>query len=192
MRIQIFQLAGDHGVFAGKHFLRCMIVDGAAQLEGGAVRGVSVTHGGKAAEGIAPSRPTLNAQRAIRIRAGDLDSVNACQNAPCAGPALPKLHDLIVDRGRSCDGFPGHCGRQVVLHLDGIRGSVGRFLHKRCAFQTERCGMCDFFLIVTDSVIIRDELAVGLLLAGAVRCRSRSGREDAGLPVQRHTDIVVL
>lgn len=104
MRIQIFQLAGDHGVFAGKHFPRSMIVDGTAQLEGGAVRGVSVTHGGKAAEGIAPSRLKLNAQRAIRIRAGDLDSVNACQNAPCA--FRRQLYDLIVDRGRSCDGFP--------------------------------------------------------------------------------------
>ena len=187
-RIQIFHLAGEHGVFGGKHFLRCMIVDGAAQLEGGAVRGVSVTHGGKAAEGIAPSCLKLNAQRAIRIRAGDLDSVNACQNAPCA--FRRQLYDLIVDRGRSCDGFPGHRGRQVVLHLDGLCSAVRRFVHRDDVFQAEFGGMHDIPLVISgalkcNKITIRHLPVCGV---GAVRRRGRG--ERAVLP-HDHAKIIV-
>ena len=135
-RIQIFHLAGEHGVFGGKHFPRCMIVDGAAQPEGGAVSGVSVTHGGKAAEGIAPSHLKLNAQSAISIHAGDLDIVNARQHAPCAGPALPELHDLIVDRGRSGGSKLLQIDCQVVLHLDGYCRAVWCFVHEFHTFRT--------------------------------------------------------
>ena len=165
-----------------------MIVDGAAQLEGGAVSGVSVTHGGKAAEGIAPSRLKLNAQRAIRIRAGDLDIVNARQNAPCA--FRRQLCDLIVDRGRSCDGFPGHRGRQVVLHLDGICGSVGRFLHRADVFQAEFGGMHDIPLVISgalkcNKITIRH---LPVCWVGAVRRRGRG--ERAVLP-HDHAKIIV-
>ena len=187
-RIQIFHLAGEHGVFGGKHFPRCMIVDGAAQLEGGAVSGVSVTHGGKAAEGIAPSHLKLNAQSAISIHAGDLDIVNARQNAPCA--FRRQLYDLIVDRGRSCDGFPGHRGRQVVLHLDGLCRAVRRFVHRDDVFQAEFGGMHDIPLVISgalkcNKITIRHLPVCGV---GAVRRRGRG--ERAVLP-HDHAEIVV-
>ena len=147
-----------------------------------------MTHGGKAAEGIAPSRLKLNAQRAIRIRAGDLDIVNARQNAPCA--FRRQLCDLIVDRGRSCDGFPGHRGRQVVLHLDGICGSVGRFLHRADVFQAEFGGMHDIPLVISgalkcNKITIRH---LPVCWVGAVRRRGRG--ERAVLP-HDHAEIVV-
>ena len=116
-----------------------MIVDGAAQLEGGAVRGVSVTHGGKAAESIAPEDAHIGFQCLKKLTAVlhiQYDIVHRRQHAPCAGPALPELHDLIVDRGRSGGSKLLQIDCQVVLHLDGYCRAVWCFVHEFHTFRT--------------------------------------------------------
>ena len=103
----IHRRACDHGAFS-RRFPRFPIVVGAAQLDGGAVRGVCMSHAGKAVEDIAPLAGDIRAEFKVAVK---LNGVNRCQHAPCAFCALRVLHKLVVSDSRSGDRFPGQHDR---------------------------------------------------------------------------------
>ena len=142
----ILQLAGDDGAFGGKHRLFIIIKNGAAQLEGGAVRGLGMPHGGKAAEGIAPENAHIGVQRLkerLAVLLVDPDIVNGYHHAPAllGQLVLLKLHQLMVHGGRPANGELGQIDRQVIVRPDGLCRAVGRLVHKGQAFQAQACRM---------------------------------------------------
>ena len=176
----IFQLAGDDGAFGGKHRLFIIIINGAAHLEGGAVRGLGMPHGGKAAEGIAPENVHIGVHR-LKKRPAVLhvepDIVNGYHHAPAPGGQLVllKLHQLIIHGGRPAHGELGQIDRQVIVRPDGLCRAVGRLAHKGQAFQAQACRMRGRLLVIAVARI-GNEVAVRRLPVrgvGAFRRRSR-------------------